>query len=69
MKYGAIKVGVRNMNSNVRPKVYLEKRFTDEWVIVTPYGEVLNEHKEVIVFRSSQMIQAKAMLKAVRSNY
>ena len=68
MKYGAIKVGVRNMNSNVRPKVYLEKINNKYWVIMTPHGEA-KDRGEVIAFSNNQLDKGRAMVKVIRNSF
>ena len=69
MKYGAIKVGVRNMNSNVRPTIYLKKISHWEYVIQTPNGDAQHSDGSVIVFRGHQMDKARAMVKVIRNSF
>ena len=68
MKNGAIRVGVRNMNTNVRPTIYIKKVFRGTWVIVTPNGYALDCNKERIVFMREDLDKARAMVKAIRES-
>ena len=68
MKYGAIRVGVRNMNSNIRPTIYIKKVFRGTWVIVTPNGYALDCNKERIVFMREDLDKAGAMVTAIRKS-
>lgn len=69
MKFGGLKnTGVRNMNTNVRPTIYIKKVFRGTWVIVTPNGYALDCNKERIVFMREDLDKAGAMVKAIRKS-
>ena len=68
MRNGALRVGVRNMNSNVRPTIYIKKVFRGTWVIVTPNGYALDCNKERIVFMKEDLDKARVMVKAIRKS-
>jgi hypothetical protein len=67
MKFGAIRVGVRNMNSNVRPTIFL-KRVSNYYVIHTPNGLVLGNNKTPIRFPLEDLDKAGAMVMAIRKS-
>lgn len=63
-----MKIGVRNMNTNVRPTIYLKKISHWEYVIQTPNGNALHSSGDMIVFRGHQLDKARAMVKAIRKS-
>ncbi len=76
MIFGGLKnTGVKNMNSNVRPTIFIKKILTNtlcssknEYVIQTPNGFVKDSNGERIVFRGHQLDKAGAMVKAIRKS-
>lgn len=68
MKQKVSRAGVGNMNSNVRPKVYLTKE-GNNWTIETPFGKVLDINKKPIEYKSSELKEARGMVKQLRKEY
>jgi len=75
MRNGALRVGVRNMNTNVRPTIFIRKILTNtlcssnnEYAIQTPNGLAKHSNGDYIVFRGHQLDKARAMVMAIRKS-
>ncbi len=67
MKFGAIRVGVRNMNTNVRPTTFLVK-VGNNYAVQTQNRLVKHSNGEFIVFKANQLDKARAMVMAIRKS-